>query len=87
MLSTIANLPDRYNIFMHKSYVIYVLNGYSISVMLEVKARLLRKGYIFVGIGGEVAGYIHIDDTVKHGALKVKYQQLEQKLIIDQLSY
>lgn len=55
--------------------------------MLEVKARLLKKGYNFAGIGGEVAGYIDIDDTVNHGALKVKNQQLEQKLMIDQLSY
>ena len=45
MLSTIANPSNRYNIFTHKNYAIYVLDKYSVHVMPEIKAALLKKGW------------------------------------------
>ena len=58
MQSTIANLPNRHNIFTHQNYGIYVLDNYSVHIMPEIKAVLLKKGYIFVGIGGGITGDI-----------------------------
>ena len=70
MLSTIANLPNRHNIFTHQNYGIYVLDDYSVHIMPEIKAALLKKGYIFVGIGAGVTGDIQINDTDFHTPLK-----------------
>ena len=42
--------------------------------MPEIKAALLRKGYIFVGIGGGVTGDIQINDTDLHSPLKAKHR-------------
>ena len=63
MLSTIANLPNRHNIFTHQNYGIYVLDDYSVHIMPEITAALLKKSYIFIGIGGGVTGDIQINDT------------------------
>lgn len=63
MLSTTANLPNRHNIFTHENYAVYVLDDYSVHIMPEIRAALLKKGYIFVGIGGGVTGDIQINDT------------------------
>ena len=85
MLSKIANLPNRHNIFTDQNYEIYVLDDYSVSIMPEIKVALLKKGYIFVGIGGGVIGDIQINDTDFHSPLKAKYQELEQNLMMEQL--
>ena len=77
MLSTIANLPNRHNIFTHQNYGIYVLDDYSVHIMPEIKAGLLKKGYILVGIGGGVTRDIQINDTDFHSPLKAKYRELE----------
>ena len=69
MLSTIANLLNSHNIFTHQNYGIYVLDDYSVHIMLEIKAALLKKGYIFVGIGGGVTGDIQINNTDFHSPL------------------
>ena len=53
--------------------------------MPEIKAALLKKVYIFVGIGGGVTGDIQINDTDFHSPLKAKYRELEQNLLIEQL--
>ena len=85
MLSTIANQPNMYNNFTHKNYAIYVLDDNSVYFMPELKAALLRKDYIFVGIGGGVTADIQINYTGIHGFSKAKYRKLEKKLMIDQL--
>ena len=66
MLNTLANLPNRHNIFTHQN----VLNDYSVHIMPEIKAALLKKGYIFVRTGGGVTGGIQIKNTDFHSPLK-----------------
>ena len=53
--------------------------------MPEIKAALIKKGYIFVGIGGGVTGDIQINDTDFHSTLKAKYRELEQNLMMGEL--
>ena len=85
MLATIANLPNRHHIFTMNKYCIYVLDDYSVHIMPEVKAALLKKGYVYIGIGGGITGDIQINDTDIHAPLKKKYRELEQELMICQL--
>ena len=85
MLYTISNLPSRYNIFTPKNRTIYVLDNYSVHIMLEIREALIKRGYVPVIIGGGVNGYIQINDTDLHSPLKAKYRKLEQLLMIDQL--
>ena len=53
--------------------------------MPEIKAALLKKDYIFVGIGGGVTGDIQINDTDFHSPLKAKYRELDQNLMMEKL--
>ena len=53
--------------------------------MPEVKVALLKRGYILVGIGGDVTGDIQINDTDIHSPLKKKYRELKQQPMIAQL--
>ena len=53
--------------------------------MPEVKVALLKRGYILVGIGGDVTGDIQINDTDMHSPLKKKYRELKQQPMIAQL--
>jgi len=85
MLGTIPNLPNRHHIFTMKNYRIYVLDDYSVHLMPEVKDAFLKKGYVYVGIGGGVTGDIQINDTHIHAPLKNKYRELEQELMLTQL--
>eukprot|EP00794_Sanderia_malayensis_P013649 gene13649-15078_t len=85
MLETIANLPNCHNIFTAKNYAVYVSDDYSVHLMPEVKAALLKRGYIYVGIGGGITGDIQINDTDVHAPLKAKYRQLEMELMLRQL--
>ena len=62
-----------------------MLDDYSVHLMPEVKAALLKRGYILVGIGGGVTGDIQINDTDTHSPLKKKYRELEQQLMVAQL--
>ena len=62
-----------------------MLDDYSVHLMPEVKAVLLKRGYILVGISGGVTGDIQINDTDIHSSLKKKYRELEQQLMIAQL--
>ena len=73
MLATISNLPDRYNPFTIKNFGIYVLDDYSVHLMPEVKAALLKRGYILVGIGGGVTDHFQINDIDIYSPLKKKY--------------
>ena len=63
MLATISNLPNRNNPFTIKNFGIYVLDNYSVHLMPEVKAAMLKRRYILLGIGGGVTGDIQINDT------------------------
>ena len=81
MLCTISNLPNRCNIFNPKNYAIYVLDDYSVHLMPEIKAALLKRGYVPVIIGGGVTGDIQVNDTNLHSPLKAKYRELEQSLM------
>ena len=72
MVATISNLPNRYNHFTIKNFGIYLLDDYSTHLMAEVKADLLKQGYILVGIGEGVTGNIQLNDTYIHSPLKKK---------------
>ena len=60
ILDMIKQLPNRYNMFTKKEYAIYVLDGYSVHLMLEVRQVLLKKWYVLVVIGGGITGDIQI---------------------------
>ena len=60
MLRTISNLPNKFNIFTPKNYVIYVLDYYSINLMREIKKVLLKRRYVPVIIGSGVTQGIQI---------------------------
>ena len=66
MLATISNLPNRYHIFTMKHYCIYVLDNYTVHIMPEVKEALLKRGYVYIGIGGGITCDIQINDTDIH---------------------
>ena len=70
---------------LHGNYAIYVLDDYSLNLLSEIKEALLKRGYVPVIIGGEVTRDIQIHDTGLHCLLKVKYRELEQNLMLEQL--
>ena len=70
---------------LHGNYTIYVLDDYNVNLMSEIKEALLKRGYVPVIIGGEVTRDIQISDTGLHCPLKVKYRELEQNLMLEQL--
>ena len=76
-LKTIENLPNRFSIFTQQNFAIYVLDDYAVHLMPEIRAALLKKGYILIIIGGGVTGDIQINDTHFHGTLKAKYRVKE----------
>lgn len=86
MLKTIQNLPNYFNTFTPKNHAIYVPHDYSVHLMLEIKEALLKRSYILVVIGGRVTGDVQVNDTEVHSPLKIKYRQLEQNLMICQLT-
>ena len=77
MLSTIENLPNRYNIFSQSNYALYILDDYSAHITEEVKRALLSKGYILVVIGGGITGDVQCNDTHVHHKLKKAYRDIE----------
>ena len=85
MLDTIANLPNRYNIFTQSNYAIYILDDYSVHITDEVRNALLAKGYILVVIGGGITGDVQCNDTHIHRLLKKNYRQLEANLMMEML--
>ena len=80
MLSTIVNLPNRRYTFTRQNYGAYVPDDYSVHIMPEIKAVLLKKGYIFVGIGGDITRDIQINDTNFHNPLKAKSESWRKTL-------
>ena len=85
MLSTIANLPNRHNIFSQSNYALYILDDYSVHITDEVKKALLAKGYILVVIGGGITGDVQCNDTHIHHKLKKTYREIEAKKMIEML--
>ena len=53
--------------------------------MPEIKAALLKRGYVPVIIGGGLTGNIQINDTYLQSPLKAKYKDLQQSLMMQQL--
>ena len=66
----IEKLPNRFNLFTEQSFAIYVLDDYSVHLMLEVRQALFKKGYAVVIIDGGITGDIQINDTNCHRDLK-----------------
>ena len=85
MLDTIANLPNRFNMFSQSNYALYILDDYSVHITDEVKEALLAKGYILVVIGGGITVDIQCNDTHIHHPLKKKYRELEAQEMIEML--
>ena len=65
MLKTISHLPNRFNMFTPKNYAIYVLDDYSVYLLTGVKEALLKRGYVYIGIGGGITGDIQVNIILK----------------------
>ena len=65
MLKTISHLPNRFNMFTPKNYAIYVLDDYSAHLLTRLKEALLKRGYVYVGIGGGITGDIQVNIILK----------------------
>mmetsp|Transcript_6581 Transcript_6581/g.9511 ORF Transcript_6581/g.9511 Transcript_6581/m.9511 type:complete len:197 (+) Transcript_6581:266-856(+) len=73
MLSTIENLPNRYNMISESNFALYILDDYSVHITDRVRKALLAKGYILVVIGGCITGDVQCNDTHIHHKLKKAY--------------
>ena len=65
MLKTIFYLPNRLNMFTPRNCAIYVLDDYSVYLLPEAKEVLLKRGYVYVGIGGVTTGNIQVNLILK----------------------
>ena len=54
LLETIKRLPNRFNIFSHANFAIYVLDDYAVHLMPQVRKAFWERGYILVIIVGGV---------------------------------
>ena len=70
ILGVIDKLANQFNMFTKQSFAIYVLDDYSVHLMLEGRQALFKKGYILVIIGGGITGDIQIIDKNCHRDLK-----------------
>ena len=59
-----------------------MLDDYSILLLPEIRAALLKSGYVLVVIGGKVTGDIQVNDADIHRLLKPNYRKLEQELVM-----
>ena len=50
LLVTINNLPNRFNIFNHAGFAIYVLDDYAVHLQPELMKALWKRGYVLVVI-------------------------------------
>ena len=67
MLGTISNLLNHHHIFYTmKNGCIYAVDDYSVQIMPKVKEALLKRGYIYIRIGGGITGDIQINDIDIH---------------------
>lgn len=60
-----------------KKYAIYVIDYYSVYLMLEIKKAFLKRGYDLVVISGRMTGDIQVNDTNIHFSFKAKNRQLK----------
>ena len=60
--------------FTEQSFAIYVLDDYSVHLMLKAPQALLKKGYVLVIIGGGIIGDIQINDTNCHSDSKFFFE-------------
>ena len=60
--------------FTEQSFAIYVLDDYSVHLMLKAPQALLKKGYVLVIIGGGITGDIQINDTNCHSDSKFFFE-------------
>ena len=79
-------LPNRFNSFAPKYYVIYMLDIYIVHLPTEIRPTLLKHGYVLVVIRGGLTGDIQINDTDDHRHLKASYRKLVQEPRMRQLS-
>lgn len=77
MLATIPNHSNKFSMFSHAGFAIYVLDDYSVHLMPEIKGALRKKGYILVIIGEGIIGFVQVNDTHLHKELKKEYRKLE----------
>ena len=78
-------MPNRFNIFSHANFAIYVLDDYAVHLMLEVKQALWNRGYILVIIDGGISGFVQINVTHLHKPLKSEYRKKESELKLEKL--
>ena len=64
-LKTISHLPNHFNMFQPENHAVYVLNDYNVHLLSEVKEALLKRGYVYVGIGGSITGDIRVNIILK----------------------
>ena len=70
MKKTIANLPSHFDYFTHEDFQIYSLDDCAVHLEPEIKECLLKKGYIYVGIGGGITGNdLVILDSLQSGGV------------------
>ena len=85
LVETINHLPNRFNMFSHQNFAIYVLDDYAVHLMPEVRQALWKRGYILVVIGGGITGFVQVNDTHLHRALKLEYRKKESALMLEKL--
>ena len=51
--------------FQPENHAVYVLNDYNVHLLSEVKEALLKRGYVYVGIGGSITGDIRVNIILK----------------------
>ena len=51
----------------------------------EVRQALWKRGYILVVIGGGITGFVQVNDTHLHRALKMEYKNKESLLMLEKL--
>ena len=86
LLETIKHLPNRFNIFSHANFAIYVLDDYAVHLMPEVRKALWDRGYVLVIIGGGITRFVQVNGTHLHKKLKSEYRINESALMLEKLT-
>ena len=84
-LETIKYLPNRFNIFSHANFAIYVLDDYAVPLMPEVRQTLWNREYILLIIVGGITGFVQVNDTRLHKPLRSKFRKKESELMLEKL--
>ena len=86
LLETIKYLPNRFNIFSHSNFAIYVLHNYTVDLMPKVRKTLWDRGYILLIIGRGITGFVQVNDTHLHKQLKNECRKKESALMLEKLT-